>query len=407
MSSQDRVVIGGVDTHKDVHVAAVIDARGQILATASFAATAKGYRQLLGWLRSFGELAMVGVEGTGAYGAGLARLLAAEGARVVEVNRPNRQARRRRGKSDTADAEAAARAVLSGEASGTPKSADGGAEALRALRVARRSAVKARTQAGNQIGDLIVTAPQELRDKLTGLGAGRRVAACTALRPGATLDPVAATKRSLRLLARRHQMLSAEIDELDAAIAAACADANRALLSARGVGPDVASALLVAAGDNPERMQTEGSFAALCGVSPVEASSGKITRHRLNRGGNREANNALWRVAMSRLASDQATRAYAARRRAEGKSDKEILRCIKRYIAREMFRLLTNPATVPDPADLRRQRSGAGITLASAASRLMVTPMRLSRLERGVLHSAELASRYQAWLNTEPLCRAA
>ncbi len=283
MSSQDRVVIGGVDTHKDVHVAAVIDARGQILATASFAATAKGYRQLLGWLRSFGELAMVGVEGTGAYGAGLARLLAAEGARVVEVNRPNRQARRRRGKSDTADAEAAARAVLSGEASGTPKSADGGAEALRALRVARRSAVKARTQAGNQIGDLIVTAPQELRDKLTGLGAGRRVAACTALRPGATLDPVAATKRSLRLLARRHQMLSAEIDELDAAIAAACADANRALLSARGVGPDVASALLVAAGDNPERMQTEGSFAALCGVSPVEASSGKITRHRLNR----------------------------------------------------------------------------------------------------------------------------
>jgi transposase len=154
-------------------------------------------------------------------------------------------------------------------------------------------------------------------------------------------------------------------------------------------------------------MQTEGSFAALCGVSPVEASSGKITRHRLNRGGNREANNALWRVAMSRLASDQATRAYAARRRAEGKSDKEILRCIKRYIAREVFRLLTKPATVPDPADLRRQRSAAGITLASAASQLMVTPMRLSRLERGVLHSAELAGHYQAWLNTEPSCRAA
>ena len=407
MPSHERVVIGGVDTHKDVHVAAVIDERGEILSNASFGTTARGYRQLVAWLRSFGDLAKVGVEGTGAYGAGLARHLMAEGVDVVEVNRPNRQARRRRGKSDTADAEAAARAALNGEAAGTPKSADGAVEALRALRVARRSAVKARTQAANQIRDLIVSAPEGLRDKLGHLSTEHRVAACPRMRSGAISDPVEATKRSLRLLARRHQALSAEIAELDEAIGAVCVEANPALLSAPGVGPEVASALLVAAGDNPERMRTEGSFAALCGVSPVEASSGKITRHRLNRGGNREANNALWRIAMSRLAHDKATQTYAARRRTEGKTNKEILRCLKRYIAREVFRLLTNPPSVPDTALLRARRAVVGMTLAAVANHLGTTPMQISRLERGVLHSSELASRYQAWLDTETAHHAA
>jgi len=401
MPSDARVVIGGVDTHKDVHVAALIDHQGRILATADFSTRVSGYRDLLGWMRSFGELAMVGIEGTGTYGAGLARHLSAAGVPVLEVNRPNRQARRRRGKSDTVDAEAAARSALNGEASGAPKSADGAAEALRALRVARRSALKARTQASNQIRDLIVNAPEDLRSTLTLSDTKRQLATCAGMRPGAISDPASATKRALRLLARRHRALTAEIGELDQAIAAICADANPGLLSAAGVGPDVASALLVAAGDNPERMRTESSFAALCGASPVEASSGKITRHRLNRGGNREANNALWRIAMSRLLHDEATQLYAARRRAEGKSTKEILRCLKRYIAREVFRLLTNPPSVPDGAHLRARRVAASVTLAVVATNLDTTPMQISRLERGVLHNAELARNYELWLDAE------
>jgi len=349
-------------------------------------------------MRGYGHLERVGVEGTGAYGAGLARYLAGEDVEVVEVNRPNRQTRRR-GKSDTTDAEAAARAALNGEADGRPKAADGGVEALRALRVARRFALKARTQAGNQIRDLVVTAPDDLRARLRHLGTDARVEICAGFRPGPPADPAEATKRSLRCLARRHRDLSAEIAELDEAIAALCAQINPALLGARGVGADVASGLLVAAGDNPERLRTQASFAALCGSSPVEASSGKITRHRLNRGGNREANNALWRIVMVRLTCDPVTQAYAARRRGEGKTDREIMRCLKRYVAREVYRLITAPPAVPAGPELRIARTAAGISLASAAEALGTWPTRISQLERGLTHNTELATCYQLWLN--------
>jgi len=292
MHHEQLDVTGGVDTHDDNHVAAVVDAVGRILGTETFPADLAGYRRLLAWMRRYGHLGRVGVEGTGAYGAGLARHLANQDVEVVEVNRPNRQTLRRRGKSDTTDAEAAARAALNGEADGRPKAADCRVEGLRALRVARRSALEAR----NQIRDLIVTAPDELRDRLRSLGTDARVEICAGFTPGALGDPAEATKRSLRCLARRHRDLSAEIDE---AIGALCAQVNPALLGARGVGSDVASALLVAAGDNPDRLRSEASFAALCGSSPLQASSGKIVRHRLNRGGNREANNALWRIVMA------------------------------------------------------------------------------------------------------------
>ena len=220
---------GGVDTHGDVHVTAAIDTVGRTLATASFPTTPGGYRQLLGWLGSFGTVGQVGVEGTGTYGAGLARYLQGEGVAVVEINRPDRQRRRRRGKSDTTDAEAAARAVLSGDASGVPKSGDGIAEGLRALRVARRSAMKARTQASNQIRDLVLTARDELRGKLRGLTTDARVEICVRLRPGPVSDVAEATKKAFRVLARRHQALTAEIAELDDDIAALCA-AKPALL---------------------------------------------------------------------------------------------------------------------------------------------------------------------------------
>ena len=403
MASTSGIVTGGVDTHKDVHVAAALDERGALLATASFPATGTGYDRLHQWLSSFGRLGRVGIEGTGSYGAGLTRSLHAAGIDVVEVNRPDRQLRRRLGKSDPVDAEAAARTVLADRAAGVPKSSDGPVEGLRALRVARRSAIKARSQAGNQIRDLIVSAPQQLREPLSGLGLEIQVARCAASRPGSGGQVEQATKRSLRHLARRHQALSAEIAELDRDIDELCAAANPALLAVDGVGPEVASMLLVAAGDNPDRMRHEAAFAALCGASPVQASSGKTVRHRLNRGGNREANNALWRIAMVRLAHrHHSTEAYVHRRREEGRTDREIMRCLKRYIAREVFHALTNPEDVPRAVDLRLQRLTTGISLATAAGHLGITVVRLSRLERGIVHSADLANTYQDWLNTQP-----
>ena len=400
MAKVDRVVIGGVDTHKDVHVAAVVDEVGKILDTASFATTAKGYQALLAWLRSFGTLAKVGVEGTGAYGAGLARHLDGEGVEVVEVNRPNRQARRRLGKSDTVDAEAAARAALNGEARVVPKSQTSVVESIRALRVAFRSARDARTRVALQIRDLVVTAPDELRAVLGPLSTAERVARAARFQvTGDVADPAVGTKAALRSLARRYQALGSEMAELEATLDRLSARANPALRGAKGVGPDVAAILLVAAGDNPERMRSESAFAALCGVSPIEASSGKTTRHRLNRSGNRQANHALWRIVMVRLSTgDPVTKAYFARRRGEGKSDREIVRCLKRHVAREVYRHLVRPEAVPAGADLRAARLAARISLQTVADALGSWPTRISELERGLAHDTALARRYTAWL---------
>ncbi len=392
MAEDQPGVIGGVDTHRDAHVAAALDTAGRLLAVASFSATRIGYGRLLRWLRGWGELGCVGVEGTGSYGAGLARFLRAEGVEVKEVIRPRRQTRRG-AKSDPADAEAAARAVLSGEASGLPKSADGAVEAIRMLRAARRCAVKARTCAINQLKALLVTAPEQVAAPLRGSRTAALTAACCGLRPGGG-EAVAAAKMSMRCLARRHRALSAEISELDAETARLCAKAN----PARGVGADTAAALLIAAGDNPQRLRSEASFAALCGACPVEASSGRTVRHRLNRGGDRQANNALWRIATVRLRCDQQTKDYAARRRAEGKNDREIIRCLKHYTAHEIYRLLTDPPVVPHGADLRQQRQPNAMTLDTAAAALNAWPTRISHLERGLIHDRDLTQRYQQHL---------
>jgi transposase len=335
-------VIGGVDTHADVHVAGVADQAGRVLGTKEFPATAEGYRAALAWMRGHGDLVKVGVEGTGSYGAGLARYLATQGIDVAEVMRPNRQARRRRGKSDAADAIAAALAALNGEASGKPKSGDGAVESIRSLQVARRGAVKARTQAGNQLRDLIVTAPQALREKLAALPAPQRIKLAARFRPGDLTSPVEAAKAAMATVARRHQALTAEIAELDTALEELVEHAAPAGFGDRtGVGTRVAATLLITAGDNPDRLRTEASFAALCGASPVDASSGKQRRHRLNRGGDRQANSALWRIVFTRMATDPRTQAYVARRTSEGKTTREITRCLKRYVAREVYKALT------------------------------------------------------------------
>ena len=334
-------VVGGVDTHLEVHVAAALDERGGLLGTESFAASPAGYRQLLGWLRSFGHLQTVGVEGTGSYGAGLTRHLLTAGIEVLEVDRPNRQERRKAGKSDTLDAVAAARAVLAGTANGAAKTRDGRVESIRVLRVARISANKARTQAINQLHSLVCTAPPELREQLRGRSRDELIAGCAALRPGSGRDVTALTKRTLRLLARRAIALQGEIADLDDLIKPLVVKEAPQLVARYGVGPDTASALLVAAGDNPGRLRSEASFARLCGVAPIPATSGKITtRHRLHRGGDRQANAALWRIVMTRMSSDPETRQYVARRLKEGLSKREIMRCLKRYVARELYAYL-------------------------------------------------------------------
>ena len=404
MSGSGVDIFGGVDTHRDIHVAAVVDGAGRVLGSESFAAETAGYGQLVAWMRSRGRLVRVGVEGTGSYGAGLARHVTAAGVEVVEVNRPNRQLRRQKGgKSDSVDAEAAARAAASGQATSVPKSGDGPVECLRMLLVARRSATKARTQAANQIHSVTVTAPEQVKRQLRGLKLKARVRVCARWRPGQAQTTTAYAKMALRHLARRYQSLDTEITQLDVQIRHLCAKANPALLGAKGVGPDTASVLLVAAGDNPRRMKSERSFAALCGASPVQASSGQTIRHRLNRGGNRQANNALWRIATTRMRHDAATKEYAARRKAEGKNRKEIIRCLKRHIAREIYRLLTNPPPTPNCAKLRTRRQHANITITQAAHQLGTHPARISELERGRNHNHQLASQYQTWLrNREP-----
>jgi transposase len=336
-------VIMGVDTHLDVHVAVAVDHLGRRLGEASVPTTARGYEKLLCWAQDFGPVRCAGIEGTSSYGAGLARHFRAQGIEVLEVERPKRRQRssRRRVKSDPSDAESAARAVLAGETSGVPKSGDGLVEMIRALRTARRCAMKTRTQAANQLQGLRVTAPEELLNRLRGLSTKELVAVAARFRIGDDLrDVPSATKFALRSVARRYEALSEEIAELDAHLGPLVAQVAPELVSLAGIGTDHAATLLIVAGDNPQRLRSEASFACLCGVSPIEASSGKVVRHRLNRGGNREANRALYMICLARMRRDRRTQEYVARRTAEGKSKREIIRCLKRYVAREVYRVL-------------------------------------------------------------------
>ena len=403
MSEKESLVevYGGVDTHRDCHVAAAVDTAGRVLGTAPFPADATGFEELGGWLRSQGRVVRVGVEGTGSYGAGLTRYLTGIGIEVVEVNRANRQLRRRLGKTDTTDAQAAGQAALNGQATARPKTADGLVEGIRMLRIVRRSAIKARTQAINQLHALVVTAPEQVKHQLRGLSTKARIRACAGFRPGTADTTTTVAKKTLRYLARRCQALTTEIKELDKEITRLCSRANPALLSAPGVGPDTAAALLVAAGDNPKRLTTEASFAALCGASPVQASSGQTIRHRLNRGGDRQANNALWRIATTRMRCHQPTIEYTHRRQTESKTRREIIRCLKRHIARQIYHLLTNPPPTPNGALLRTQRHHTQTTLTHAATALQTHPNRISQLERGLYHNHHLATQYQQWLTQQ------
>jgi transposase len=337
--SREEVILG-VDTHKDTHVASVITMLGVPVATAAFPTTLAGYGRLLDWARGLGVVHRAGVEGTGSYGAALTRYLRRHDITVVEVNRPDRAARRRHGKSDTLDATAAAHAVLSARATSTAKTGDGPVEMLRMFRLARASAVKSRTQAINQLKAVIIGADPALRDTLSGLSRTALIRHCANLPALSPTDAATATVYTLRHLAQRIQNLTFEERQLQQQITAVLHTHAPQLLQRHGVGPDTAAALLITAGDNPDRMNSEASFAALCGVNPIEASSGKTRRRRLNRGGDRRANAALYRIALTRSRGDQRTRNYLDRRTTQGLTTREAIRCLKRYIAREIYQQL-------------------------------------------------------------------
>lgn len=339
---EEPLVIGGVDTHSATHHAVVIATSGRFIADREFPAAHAGYRDLLSWMRSLGRLDRVGVEGTGAYGAGLARHLHDAGVTVIEVPRPERRLRRRVGKSDPIDAEAAARAVLARTATTQPKLATGAVESIRMLRVARVGALKAQTAATNSLHALVLTAPESLRAQLRVLSRARLVAACRRLRPQTHLlsEPCEAVKVSLRSVAERVHHLQVEARQLDAQIASLTKLTAPTTMAVFGLGPDTASALITSIGDNPDRLRSESAFARLVGVAPIPASSGKTNRHRLHRGGDRSANRALHLAVVVRLRYCAKTRSYAAKRRAEGLSMPETIRCLKRYLAREVFSAL-------------------------------------------------------------------
>jgi transposase len=343
--SMVRTVVGGVDTHADAHVAAALDSNGGVLGVESFPADEAGFEDLLGWLVGFGSVSLVGVEGTGSWGVGLARFLAGAEVEVVEVDRPNRQARRKVGKSDPTDAVAAARAALSGTAAGIPKTRNGPVEQMRVLLVAKRSARSQRIQTLNQLRHLVFTGPEPIRVRFKDRYKTGLITEAAAMRPRHGSDPVLFTTNVvIRGLARRIQGLTNEVRTIDAMLRELVTATAPSLLELYGVGVDAAASLLVTAGDNPDRLRSERSWAHLCGVTPVPASSGKTIRYRLNRGGDRQANSALYRIVLTRMSSHPETRRYVARRRAEGLTSLEVIRCLKRYVARQAFKHLPRTA---------------------------------------------------------------
>jgi transposase len=343
MTQKDTVVVGGVDAHADTHHIAALDERGALLSTTSFPTTTPGYRECLDWLSSFGEIDAVAVESSGSYAAALVRYLREHDVQVVEVNQPHAHTRRRVGKSDPIDAEMAARLFLAGKAKAVPKQTDGIVESIRLLRTARHSAVKSRSSAMVQLRDLIITAPQELRDQLSCRRTLRgKATVCARFRPSARelRSPSQAAKFALRSLAHRIESLDREITALDRELEQLVRAAAPRTTQLLGISTGHTAQLLVTAGQNIDRLRGESAFAALCGASPIPASSGKTVRHRLNYGGDRQANRALHLIAVCRLRYCQRTRAYAQRRTAEGKTKREIMRCLKRYIAREVYNSL-------------------------------------------------------------------
>lgn len=340
-------VVIGVDTHKHVHVAAVMDTIGGILATLTIATDTAGFRQLLTWAAGFGKVISFGIEGTGSYGAGLTSFLRRQGHKVVEVSRPDRRLRRLNGKSDTLDAENVARAVLAGFATATPKTMDGAVEMIRQLKVAHDTAVKQKAATMVTLKAMLVHAPEQLRAETARKTQRALARHCAAFRPRSLESPEDANRHALRSLAKRWLMLDEEIKELNGMIEELVLGRAPHLLDEFGIGVDTAAEILIVAGDNPERIKSEAAFAKLAGISPIPTGSGMTSgKHRINHGGHRQLNAAIYRTVIVRMRFHQPTIEYVARRTAEGKSKRDIIRCLKRYVIRELYHLVkVNPRT--------------------------------------------------------------
>ena len=340
-------VVIGVDTHKHIHVAAVLDSVGGILATLTIATDTAGFKQLLDWAAGFGKIIAFGIEGTGSYGAGLTSFLRRHGHKIIEVSRPDRRLRRLNGKSDTLDAENAARAILAGFATAIPKTADGAVEMIRQLKVAHDTAVKDRSAAMITLKAMIVHAPEQLRTETANKTQRMLARHCGALRPRALETPDDSIRHTLRSVAKRWLALDEEIKELVAMIEQLVVKRAPHLLDEFGIGVDTAAEILIVAGDNPERIRSEAAFAKLAGISPVPTGSGMTSgKHRINHGGHRQLNAAIYRTVIVRMQHHEQTKAYVARRTTEGKSKRDIIRCLKRYVIREVYQLIkVNPTT--------------------------------------------------------------
>lgn len=390
--------VGGVDSHSDTIHVAVITGIGQPVADREFPTTVAGYRRAVAWLIERGPLDSVGVEGTSSYGVGITTELLTAGIQVIEVNRTRPADKRKQGKSDPLDAYRAARSVLSGEATTSPKNPS--IEPLRALNIARRSAVKAQQAAWRQINALLVNTRPELRDRYRGLPEAKLLTTLHDSRPDQLHNSDDAdTMHALRTLARRHRALADEISQLDERILRRARRANPALMAIKGVGPAIGAQLLLTAGENPDRLRSSASFAALCGTAPIPVSSGRTDRHRLSRGGDRQANAALHHMVKVRMSYDPTTIAYRDARLAKGWTSKEVFRALKRAVAREVFRALAGHTQAPDYSDLRPARRAKNLTLTAAAQHLGVWPARIGELELGRRPNPELAVRYRESLN--------
>lgn len=370
----------GVDTHKETNALALLDPLCRVIGTWEFPTGEAGYAELEA---AIGDASVpVGVEGTGSYGAGLTAYLKAAGYDVYEVIRPKR-AQRRRGKSDPIDAIAAARNLAAGEGL-APKELEGAADSVRWLMAVREQLVRHMTAMANGVGAMLVKAPDPVRREYEGMGTGAVMGKLAASRPKD------ACRRSMKMLARRWLAAAAEARGLEEEIRSLVVEAYPALVGAEGISAITAARLVVAAGSNPGRMGSEAAFSMLCGTSPIPASSGMTGgRHRLNRGGDRQANRAIHEIVRARMSSDGRTKAYISRKMSGGMTKKEAIRCLCRFVAREVYKLMTGPQEpLPDGRELASRRRELGLTQAMVGDALGMEPGTVSRLERGVTVSS-------------------
>lgn len=345
--SSKAIIVAGVDTHKDTHHVAVTDLSGRLIADQSFPVNSSGYRDLLDWVAAHGIVDQIAVELTGSYGAGLTRFLTGAGITVVEVTTTDKATRARRGKDDRTDAIAAAGKLLTGMATAVPKDTTGLVEAIRVIRVARESAVRDRTRALNQIKDLRITLPAHLRESLDGMNLTQIAKHATGYRPDRNqlTDPTQAGKLALKRLGQRVLDLTTEIRDADHDLQTLVSQTAPNLLNHHGIGVHTAAQFIVTIGANIDRIRSDAAFARICGAAPIPMSSGKTHRHRLHRGGDRQANRALHMIVVGRFKNHQPTIDYRDRKLAQGHSKRDIIRSLKRYVAREIYNTLKQDQT--------------------------------------------------------------